>query len=62
MVLFFSQGIEHAVVNMFVMPVGMGMGAEIDRSPCRFLSRGTTWLEGCSSKTWQCIVHMVLPR
>ena len=27
--LFFSQGFEHAVVNMFLMPVGMMLGAEI---------------------------------
>lgn len=28
-VLFFSQGFEHAVVNMFVMPVGMLLGAKV---------------------------------
>jgi len=28
-VLFFSQGFEHAVVNMFVIPVGMMMGANV---------------------------------
>ncbi|MCA9501267.1 MAG: formate/nitrite transporter family protein [Nitrospira sp.] len=39
MVLFVSQGIEHAVVDMFVMPVGVVMGAEIDRSPLRFLGK-----------------------
>lgn len=27
--LFFSQGFEHTVVNMFVIPVGMMMGAEV---------------------------------
>ena len=27
--LFFSQGFEHAVVNMFVIPVGMMMGADV---------------------------------
>ncbi|MFM7842355.1 MAG: formate/nitrite transporter family protein, partial [Nitrospira sp.] len=28
-VLFFSQGFEHTVVNMFVIPVGMMMGANV---------------------------------
>jgi formate transporter len=28
-VLFFSQGFEHSVVNMFVIPVGMMMGANV---------------------------------
>jgi len=28
-VLFFSQGFEHAVVNMFVIPIGMLLGADI---------------------------------
>lgn len=28
-VLFFSQGFEHAVVNMFVIPVGMLLGAKV---------------------------------
>jgi formate transporter len=28
-VLFFSQGFEHSVVNMFVIPVGMMMGAHV---------------------------------
>ncbi len=28
-VLFFSQGFEHAVVNMFVIPVGMMLGAHV---------------------------------
>ena len=31
-VLFFSQGFEHAVVNMFVMPVGMLLGANVSFS------------------------------
>ena len=31
-VLFFSQGFEHAVVNMFVIPVGMLLGANISVS------------------------------
>ncbi|WP_342349742.1 formate/nitrite transporter family protein [uncultured Nitrospira sp.] len=31
-VLFFSQGFEHAVVNMFLIPVGMLLGAEISVS------------------------------
>lgn len=31
-VLFFSQGFEHAVVNMFVMPVGMLLGANVSLS------------------------------
>ena len=30
--LFFSQGFEHAVVNMFLIPVGMLLGANIDLS------------------------------
>ncbi|HSE57726.1 MAG TPA: formate/nitrite transporter family protein, partial [Nitrospiraceae bacterium] len=30
--LFFSQGFEHAVVNMFLIPVGMMLGAPIDFS------------------------------
>lgn len=30
--LFFSQGFEHAVVNMFLIPVGMLLGAPIDFS------------------------------
>lgn len=39
MVLFFSQGIEHAAVNMFVISVGMVMGAEVNLSPWRFLKK-----------------------
>lgn len=35
-VLFFSQGFEHAVVNMFVIPVGMMLGANV--------SVGSWWL------------------
>ena len=31
-VLFFSQGFEHAVVNMFVIPVGMLLGANVTAS------------------------------
>lgn len=31
-VLFFSQGFEHAVVNMFVIPVGMLLGANVTTS------------------------------
>jgi formate/nitrite transporter FocA (FNT family) len=31
-VLFFSQGFEHAVVNMFVIPVGMLLGAHVTLS------------------------------
>lgn len=31
-VLFFSQGFEHAVVNMFVIPVGMLLGANVSVS------------------------------
>lgn len=31
-VLFFSQGFEHAVVNMFVIPVGMLLGAKVSMS------------------------------
>lgn len=31
-VLFFSQGFEHAVVNMFVIPVGMLLGAHVSVS------------------------------
>lgn len=31
-VLFFSQGFEHAVVNMFVMPVGILLGANVSLS------------------------------
>jgi len=31
-VLFFSQGFEHAVVNMFVIPVGMLLGAKVSLS------------------------------
>lgn len=31
-VLFFSQGFEHAVVNMFVMPAGMLLGAKVTLS------------------------------
>ena len=31
-VLFFSQGFEHAVVNMFVIPVGMMLGAHVTLS------------------------------
>ncbi|MEX5214974.1 MAG: formate/nitrite transporter family protein [Nitrospiraceae bacterium] len=31
-VMFFSQGFEHAVVNMFLIPVGMLLGANIDLS------------------------------
>jgi formate/nitrite transporter len=31
-VLFFSQGFEHAVVNMFVIPVGMMLGANVTAS------------------------------
>ena len=27
--LFFSQGFEHSVVNMFVIPIGMMMGANV---------------------------------
>jgi formate transporter len=27
--LFFSQGFEHSVVNMFVIPIGMMMGAHV---------------------------------
>ncbi|HSF11001.1 MAG TPA: formate/nitrite transporter family protein [Nitrospirales bacterium] len=38
-VLFFPQGIEHAVVTMFVIPVGMVMGAEVDMSHWRFLNK-----------------------
>ena len=30
--LFFSQGFEHAVVNMFLIPVGMLLGATINVS------------------------------
>ncbi len=30
--LFFSQGFEHAVVNMFLMPVGMMLGADVSLS------------------------------
>ncbi len=30
--LFFSQGFEHAVVNMFLMPVGMMLGANVSLS------------------------------
>ena len=30
--IFFGQGFEHAVVNMFVIPVGMIMGAEVTMS------------------------------
>ena len=29
--LFFSQGFEHAVVNMFLIPVGMILGANVSR-------------------------------
>ena len=31
-VLFFSQGFEHAVVNMFLIPVGMLLGADVSLS------------------------------
>ena len=30
--LFFSQGFEHAVVNMFLIPVGMMLGANVSLS------------------------------
>ena len=37
--MFFPQGIAHAVVTMFVIPVGMVMGAEVDMSHWRFLNK-----------------------
>lgn len=37
--LFFSQGIEHAVVNMVVIPVCMVMGTEVGMSHWSFLNK-----------------------
>ena len=30
--MFFAQGFEHAVVNMFVIPAGMMLGADVTSS------------------------------
>ena len=31
-VVFFAQGFEHSVVNMFIIPIGMMMGAKVSLS------------------------------
>jgi len=36
---FFAQGFEHAVVNMFVIPAGIMLGANVDVSQWWFLNQ-----------------------
>ena len=51
--IFFAQGFEHAVVNMFVIPVTMMLGADIsmgdwwlmEPNPCKCFGNFLSWLE-----------------
>ena len=63
-VLFLSQGFEHAVVNMFVIPVGMLLGAHVTLMDwwlgTRSLSRSAIWSGACCSPVWPFILPIVL--